>query len=1204
MNDDRFNFDDDMPDWLQDDDDHLQDDSDQPQQAADSVPLADWDISDLPEDSSSSSSTPPSLGVTGELPWRQEASDPTAPSSSRSSIDELDWDGLDSSDDDGDQFATNAVPETSLDWLTDDRVDSATFSAAETEGASEVPDWLSGPDDFGSFDEPSDAEFDAPIEASTGNVPDWLDGSTDFNNYDVVGASESMPESDYGAGGELDLDDFDSMFDETPQAQTEIPERDDSADWLFDEPVAETQAADDEDVDLLDFLFDDDFPEGDDEAAADSEPSGVIRRLSDAAPPPEPEQPPPLRRLSDVPAQQQPPPPEEPRRIRKLSEAGKPVDSGELTFEEWERQQSQAQFEEEHAEELAIDAEVPDWFQDNVKIGDAADEIASLLIPEEDLPDAPPQSEEGTGGPGGDYVPEWFMGLEEQNLDEAPDWVRDAASGTDALANLVDSSAFAPPEPEAPVVPEAPAVEMEGDVPDWFAGVDAGLGLGDTAGDDADWMASFSTPPADAQPSSMADFDLPDLSASPESASVDESDWMADMNLPDAAPVAVEAADDAELGSLFDDDFDMDFGDEPDLVSLESSASDQPDWMADISRPATDSSPPPQIPVSSTPEIDADSPSWLQGYEAPANAAEEEDLFADQQIDSGMEWLDDVASVDFSDAFAAGIDDDPFEQLQGTKKPTTDELISSVDVSNLDDLLGMTGAESSLVPARAGADSDDFFSSTDGMDDLFDGVDESLFESFSESAPPAASMATSDAPADEGDMVYEAEGPDWVHELRPDLQVKLNVGGLNVEFDQQGVNQLPESLQNLRDQARSVVQNAPKESDEALYAQGPLAGITGGLSISPVTTVVQSELELTTQTTIPGYQAQQIDVLEQALAIAYEAETVLDEPDFDDLEDEAPAPKAARTVKKQRVKRKLDRFFISIILLAAMIGPFATEALHIAEEPDTTAMAAEQQVVISGVAALEPGDYVLLAFEYGPTAAGELNPLAEAVLRDIFSQRAIPIIISTNPLGALNGRGVLEKLAADEDLLNVLERDDSLVAGEDYYALRYISGGAVAIRSLSHSETLSAFVFSTDNTGEETGLDFGRLDAEDFALTFVIGESIEDVRNWAEQFDVPDLLKFTLVTASTEPLVRAYVDADGTSAFWGYLAGYRDTYRYNRLRNQRTLPDFEAPDDIDIPDPDISQWHSMAVGALVAGLLIILGMVFNTLRNTRRRRRV
>lgn len=1139
MNDDRFNFDDELPDWLQDDD---QEDDSQPQ-----------DTGSEPTGSQSQS-----LGVTGELPWRQELSDPTASPSSQSSLDDLDWDGLDSDsgDDDADMFATNLAPESSLDWLTDDSFDSSAVSDT----------------DIG--------------DESAGDVPDWLSGPTEFDSLDDSGSVEPMAESDFGASDSLNMDDFDSFFEETaPQAQAEPMSSDDSADWLaeeigFDEdPVAEPSASDEGDVDLLDFLFDEDFPEGEDEPAADSAPSGTIRRL-DAAPPAEAESPQ-LRRLSDAPVPQPPPPAEEPRRIRKLSEAGKPAESGELTFEEWERQQQQAQFDEEHAEELSLEAEVPDWFQDNVKIGDAADEIASLLIPEEDLPDAAPPAEESTGGVGGDYVPEWFMGLEEQNLDEAPDWVRDAAAG--GLTDLTDLSAFAPPpEPEAPPVPET--------------------------SDSDDWMASFAATPTDDQADMMADLDLPDVADSvPEADQADDADWMADMELTDAAPMSfeetsLEAGDDSDLDSLFgDDDFDMDFGEEPDLVS---SSEDETDWMADMGLPQTDSAPPPQVSSPSTGQIDTDSPEWLQGYESPAVPTEAPDLFADQKDDSDMGWLDDVGAADFSDAFAAESGDDPSGQAGSAKKSSTDELIASVDASNLDDLFGMTGPESSLVPVDADT-GDDFYSSADGIDDLFDGVDESLFESFSESGPQAPVAAESAASSDDAEsVVYEAEGPDWVHEMRPDLQVKLNVGGLNVEFDQQGVNQLPESLQSLRDQAREVVQDAPQGTDEALSSQGPLAGITGGLAISPITTTAPSELELTTQSTIPGHQAQQIDVLEQALAIAYEAEAVLDEPDFDELEDEVPTPQPAKIVKKKRVKRKLDRFFISVILLAALIGPFATEVLHIAEEPDTTAVAVEQKQVIDAVTELDAGDYVLLAFEYGPTAAGELNALAEAVLRDILSQRAIPIVISTNPLGALNGRGVLEKLASDEDLLNALEQDENLVAGEDYYSLRYISGGAVAIRSLSQSETLSAFVFSTDSTGEETNLEFGRLDAEDFEMVFVVGESIDDVRNWAEQFNVPELSKYILVTASAEPLVGAYVDVDGTAAFSGYLAGYRDTYRYNQLRNQRTLSEFEAPDDVDVPDPDISQWHSMAVGALVAGLLIIIGMVFNTLRNTRRRRRV
>jgi hypothetical protein len=292
---------------------------------------------------------------------------------------------------------------------------------------------------------------------------------------------------------------------------------------------------------------------------------------------------------------------------------------------------------------------------------------------------------------------------------------------------------------------------------------------------------------------------------------------------------------------------------------------------------------------------------------------------------------------------------------------------------------------------------------------------------------------------------------------------------------------------------------------------------------------------------------------------------------------------------------------ISLVLLGALIGPFASEALHIADSPDESSFNRQQQALPAAVEALQPGQYVLVAFDYGPTTAGELNDLADAVLRDILRQRATPIILSTNPLGGINARRVMDKLARDEALLDALERDRPLRSREHYFALRYLPGGPVGIRALARNETLSATLFATDSLGKKTDLDFGEIDAADFAFVLVIGERVDDIRNWAEQFEVAGLPKYVLMTAAAEPLATAYVGSRD-AAYQGYLAGYRDTYRYNRLRNGEMLTAFEPPDNLDIPDPDVSQWHSMALGALVAGVLVILGVVFNLARSLRRRR--
>ncbi len=183
---------------------------------------------------------------------------------------------------------------------------------------------------------------------------------------------------------------------------------------------------------------------------------------------------------------------------------------------------------------------------------------------------------------------------------------------------------------------------------------------------------------------------------------------------------------------------------------------------------------------------------------------------------------------------------------------------------------------------------------------------------------------------------------------------------------------------------------------------------------------------------------------------------------------------------------------------------------------------------------LSADDFVLIGFEYGPTSAGELDPIADLMLRHIVAQRAVPLIVSSNPIAIARAQNIIREINR-----SVASTELSLERGADYHILRYLPGGSLGLRELSEN---FADVVRVSAKGELTGLEFASL--SEMSLIVLIAEYAEDMRNWAEQViseaDGARLLAATGYAAA--PIAQVYADTmDGIT---GLVVGYRDAYTY------------------------------------------------------------
>jgi hypothetical protein len=92
------------------------------------------------------------------------------------------------------------------------------------------------------------------------------------------------------------------------------------------------------------------------------------------------------------------------------------------------------------------------------------------------------------------------------------------------------------------------------------------------------------------------------------------------------------------------------------------------------------------------------------------------------------------------------------------------------------------------------------------------------------------------------------------------------------------------------------------------------------------------------------------------------------------------------------------------------------------------------------IEAMQPGDVVLLSYDYGPSTAPENDPMADAVLRHCFSKKIKVVILALYPIGGIT--------MADQSIARVTRDYPDVVRGVDYANLGYKSGGQATMKQL------------------------------------------------------------------------------------------------------------------------------------------------------------
>ena len=868
--------------------------------------------------------------------------------------------------------------------------------------------------------------------------------------------------------------------------------------------------------------------------------------------------------------------------------------------------------------------EMPDWLAEAAPSG-TPDELA----PDEDelpLPDLDAlMGEVDLTGAGDEVapgeVPDWLAEaapepVSEEVLDDVraapedipfPELDLDQTMPTEAMFEaeldaVPEADLFGAGEPEEAGEPPEDFVErFEPLAPEQFDEMPAPVD------DDApDWLREMASAEGEELPDDLYGIEAttePTYGADLDAMPGEELDWLDAISPGDVAPSAEEEAEPAGESitdrafpdaALFTEELDEE-GDYLETASLDSGALDQ---LLGLYEPAEPELPEPEEPVE---EFEA------LAEEAEIEPAEEAGVFYEITGVPDPDRASGEAMPDLDALFAEE------EAGPGDEVPDLDALFDQAD-QGMDTLF--PEGEADLFAADEG---EEFAAGGEGVFTEEDEVSRPVHE-MPESRPvfrrPAEDLERRDEPAEPEapePLTPSEPQPEWVDELRPsDVPVTIKAGGAEISLKQRQVTELPDRLRAFREEAMRDLK-APSEP-LAPSESGPLAGISGALPLVDVDVAAESARHVE-GLTITREQQARVNKLQAMLALVaaeeeeVEADRVVETADDFAyagalIEEGAEAAPAVRRRVRRRSRFKPDRLLVAVLLLVALIVPFVTDVAHFADDPPP--LAGDQQPVADVIDTLAPGDYVLVALEYGPTSAGELDALAQAVLRDVLAENAVPLTTSTVPAGVFHAEAMIAPLVDDAALLVARGGEEAaLESGVDYVTLSFLPGDAIGVRALRNvGDDVSGLkllpTFKFDVRGDETDLLITDL-AQDVALIVVVGDESGAVRTWAEQLEGVDVPKIALVTEAVEPLVVPYVNEDG---YAGYLAGVRDTYSYNAARNADRAP-YDMPDDlpVDLPDPEEARWHSMALGAAGAAGLIALGVVVNLFRSLARRRR-
>ena len=280
--------------------------------------------------------------------------------------------------------------------------------------------------------------------------------------------------------------------------------------------------------------------------------------------------------------------------------------------------------------------------------------------------------------------------------------------------------------------------------------------------------------------------------------------------------------------------------------------------------------------------------------------------------------------------------------------------------------------------------------------------------------------------------------------------------------------------------------------------------------------------------------------------------------------------------------RTLDRRWIFLMMFWAVLLPIYFIGVTGRTFPEVPSALAE--ATFAEIDRLNPGDPVLLSFDYDPASEGELQPMATAFVRHCAEKKLKMYFMALWPVGPQMLQNTVDKVITADF--------PHLVYGQDYVNLGFKSGYEAVIKVIT---TNIRELYTTDARGtaiQDIPMMRDITSVQQMKLIINISAGYPGVKEWVQYAATPyPSIRLVAGTVGVQaPLVYPYVPRQ----LRGLLGAIKGAAEYEKL----VMDAYGGPQ----PDPKYLEGLRRMGPQLVAHLLVIgLILVANVLYFTEKR---